>query len=262
MGSRSCSEQQANRDSELGLAILNSCVPRPPQCWPVGWTSGQAHREHAPGSPRPGAPTAPPNHAESPRTQQKHHGWWRSTPRDLPARHGYFLVRGSDHLSQYLGHTWTHVQVLGTESMLLLGKLSHKKLVNKGETDRRQHEAARGTRWVATPPSCPGRPEDMRKAGRTAVRAARAAQGLKAEAPLTLPQAGRPPGQCGHQRLFWWRFCTRGLLSAPQPGKTQNTEVLSETTEQVSRKPTVCTKIFLRISIFIFKRTDVLLVGM
>lgn len=243
MGSRSCSEQQANRDSELGLAILNSCVPRPPQCWPMGWTSGQAHRENAPGSPRPGAPTTPPDHAKSPGTQQKHHGCWRSTPRDLPARHGYFLVRGSDHLSHYLGHTWTHVPVLGTESMLLLGKLSRKKLVNKGETNRRQHEA--------------------RVDGHTAVLpgAPRAAQALKAEMLLTFPQAGRPPDQCGHQRLFWWRFCTRALLFAPQPGKTQKREVLSEAVEQVSIKPTVCTNKDIP-TYFSSKRTDMLLVGM
>ena len=219
----------------------------------MGWTSGQAHRENTLGSPRPGAPTPPPtprNHAESPRAQQKHHGCSHSTPRGLPARHGYFLVRGSDHLSQHLGHTWTQLQVLGTESVLLLGKMSRKKLVNKGETNRHQREAARGTRGVATPPSCQGRPEDTRKAGWTAVCAARAARVLKAETFLTFPQAGRPPDQSGHQRLFWWRFCTRGLLFAPQPGKTKNREVLSETMEQVSKKPTICTN---RYSYLFFK---------
>ena len=44
---------------------------------------------------------------------------------------------------------------------------------------------------------------------------------VKAEALLTFPQAGRPPDRSGHQRLFWLRLCTQGLLFALQPGKTK-----------------------------------------
>ena len=70
-------------------------------------------------------------------------------------------------------------------------------------------------------PSTTLSPADTRKVQHVAVHAARATCMLKAEALLTSPQAGRPPGQSGHQRLFWLQLCTQGLLFALQPGKTK-----------------------------------------
>ena len=69
-------------------------------------------------------------------------------------------------------------------------------------------------------PSTTLSPADTRKVQHVAVHAARATCMLKAEALLTSPQAGRPPGQSGHQRLFWLQLCTQGLLFALQPGKS------------------------------------------
>ena len=65
-------------------------------------------------------------------------------------------------------------------------------------------------------PSTTLSPADTRKVQHVAVHAARATCMLKAEALLTSPQAGRPPGQSGHQRLFWLQLCTGGLLFALQ----------------------------------------------
>ena len=70
-------------------------------------------------------------------------------------------------------------------------------------------------------PSSTLSPADTRKVQHVAVHAARATCMLKAEALLTSPRAGRPPGQSGHQRLFWLQLCTQGLLFALQPGKTK-----------------------------------------
>lgn len=55
-----------------------------------------------------------------------------------------------------------------------------------------------------------------------AILLANESQILKAEILLTFPQVGRPPDQFGHQHLYWWRFCTQGLLFALQPGKAEN----------------------------------------
>ena len=82
-------------------------------------------------------------------------------------------------------------------------------------------------------PSSTLSPADTRKVQHVAVHAARATCMLKAEALLTSPRAGRPPGQSGHQRLFWLQLCTQGLLFALQPGKTKkNTEVSSKTMQE------------------------------